>query len=211
MAMWNRINAVLAIALVLGLAPAAVLAQVVLASIKIHHDAEPPYTVIDVGYSVPPSEAMEAAFTPGGMAEIANRVRAYEEQSVQIHIPALLDYGSSGSYSNVRISAGNGGVSLDPNALEQTKKEVWTGNLSITEFTRDVLAGSYSWTLLLVLANAHRLPTLFRVFSQPKPDNPPANYPEEVWPLWFSAHAFRHTRQFTSLFLIAVILDTVIY
>ena len=74
-----------------------------------------------------------------------------------------------------------------------------------------VAAGSYSWTLLLVLANVHRLPTLFRVFSEPKPDSPPSNYPEEVWPRWFSAYAFRHTRQFTSLFLVAVILDTVIY
>ena len=74
-----------------------------------------------------------------------------------------------------------------------------------------VAAGSYSWTLLLVLANVHRIPTLFRVFSEPKPDSPPSNYPEEVWPLWFSAHAFRHTRRFTSLFLLGVVIDTLFF
>jgi hypothetical protein len=30
------------------------------------------------------------------------------------------------------------------------------------------------------------------------------------WPLWFSAYAFRHTRRFTSLFLLSVILDTLL-
>ena len=74
-----------------------------------------------------------------------------------------------------------------------------------------VIAGSYSWTLLLVLVNAYRLPPLFRVFSASKPDRAPDNYPDEIWPLWFSAHAFRHTRRFTSLFLLAVILDTLFY
>ncbi|TCZ46515.1 prenyltransferase, partial [Roseicella aquatilis] len=29
-----------------------------------------------------------------------------------------------------------------------------------------------------------------------------------IWPLWFSAFAFRHTRQFTSLFLLGLIADT---
>ena len=74
-----------------------------------------------------------------------------------------------------------------------------------------VAAGSFSWLLLLVLVNLPRLPGLFRVFSDPKPAHPPQSYPREVWPLWFSAQAFRHTRQFTSLFLVGVILDTLLY
>jgi 1,4-dihydroxy-2-naphthoate octaprenyltransferase len=71
-----------------------------------------------------------------------------------------------------------------------------------------VLAGSFGWPLLLVLASLPDLPRLFRVFRQPKPQLPPGDYPENVWPLWFSAHAFRHTRRFTSLFLLGVVLDT---
>ena len=74
-----------------------------------------------------------------------------------------------------------------------------------------VTAGSYSWTLLLVLISAPRLRQLTNVLSHPKPQTQPENYPDEVWPLWFSAHAFRHTRTFTSLFLLGVVLDTVFY
>ena len=74
-----------------------------------------------------------------------------------------------------------------------------------------VAAGSYSWTLLVVLINLPRMKSLLGVFAAPKPENQPSNYPDEIWPLWFSAHAFRHTRRFTSLFLLGVILDTIIY
>jgi 1,4-dihydroxy-2-naphthoate octaprenyltransferase len=74
-----------------------------------------------------------------------------------------------------------------------------------------VAAGSFSWALLLVLLNLPALPALFKVYQHPKPEQPPQSYPEEVWPLWFSAHAFRHTRRFTSLFLVGVVLDTLIY
>lgn len=74
-----------------------------------------------------------------------------------------------------------------------------------------VLAGSFSWVLLLVLLSATSWPRLQAVFSQPKPERPPTDYPEDVWPLWFSAHAFRHTRQFTTLFLVGVVLDTILH
>jgi 1,4-dihydroxy-2-naphthoate octaprenyltransferase len=52
---------------------------------------------------------------------------------------------------------------------------------------------------------------VWSVYAEPKPEQPPADYPEDVWPLWFSAFAFRHTRRFTSLFLIAVVIDTLFY
>ena len=74
-----------------------------------------------------------------------------------------------------------------------------------------VLAGSFSWALLLVLVSARSWPRLQAVFSQPKPERPPAEYPDDIWPLWFSAHAFRHTRQFTTLFLTGVVLDTLLH
>ena len=73
-----------------------------------------------------------------------------------------------------------------------------------------VATGSFGWALLLVLLNLPNLPELFRVYQQPKPTDKPGDYPEEVWPLWFSAHAFRHTRRFTSLFLVGVVLDTLL-
>ena len=73
-----------------------------------------------------------------------------------------------------------------------------------------VATGSFGWPLLLVFLNLHRLAPLFTVFAVPKPGAMPDGYPPEVWPLWFSAQAFRHTRQFTSLFLLGVIVDTLL-
>jgi 1,4-dihydroxy-2-naphthoate octaprenyltransferase len=73
-----------------------------------------------------------------------------------------------------------------------------------------VVTGLFGWPLLLVLFNLIRLPDLIAVYKNPKPEAPPEGYPEDVWPLWFSAYAFRHTRQFTSLFLVAVIIDTLL-
>jgi 1,4-dihydroxy-2-naphthoate octaprenyltransferase len=74
-----------------------------------------------------------------------------------------------------------------------------------------VLAGSFHWPLLLVLANIPSLPALLRVLGRGKPGAPPESYPPHVWPLWFSAHAFSHTRRFTTLFLAGVLLDTLLY
>tara|TARA_R110002049_G_scaffold208811_14_gene379341 strand:- start:4016 stop:5008 length:993 start_codon:yes stop_codon:yes gene_type:complete len=74
-----------------------------------------------------------------------------------------------------------------------------------------VLAGSFHWPLLLVLLNVPRLPALFGELRSSKPESPPGWFPASVWPLWFSAHAFSHTRRFTSLFLVGVLLDTILY
>jgi 1,4-dihydroxy-2-naphthoate octaprenyltransferase len=73
-----------------------------------------------------------------------------------------------------------------------------------------VVAGGFGWPLLLVLAGLPLLPALFTVFGSPKPAVAPADYPPDIWPLWFSAHAFRHTRRFTSLFLAGLVLDTLL-
>ncbi|NND66275.1 MAG: prenyltransferase [Halioglobus sp.] len=73
-----------------------------------------------------------------------------------------------------------------------------------------VLAGGFGWALLLVLANMPTLPALWQAFRAPKPAAPPDDYPADIWPLWFAALAFRHTRHFTSLFLLAVVADTLL-
>jgi 1,4-dihydroxy-2-naphthoate octaprenyltransferase len=50
----------------------------------------------------------------------------------------------------------------------------------------------------------------YRVYMQPKPAAPPADYPSEGWPLWFVAFAFLHNRRFGLLFLLGLILDIVV-
>jgi 1,4-dihydroxy-2-naphthoate octaprenyltransferase len=68
-----------------------------------------------------------------------------------------------------------------------------------------VVTGAAHWLLLAVLIN---LPVLWRLreaFGSPKPDSRPEGFPEAIWPLWFSALAFDHTRKFTSLFVLALL------
>ncbi len=74
-----------------------------------------------------------------------------------------------------------------------------------------VLAGTFHWPLLLVLGALVIVPQVTRAYSQPKPAEPPEDYARDVWPLWFSAWAFRHTRRFTSLFLLGLVLDSLLY
>ncbi len=73
-----------------------------------------------------------------------------------------------------------------------------------------VLTGAFSWPLLLVFASLPSLRRNLRMLGGPKPDRRPESYPEKLWPLWFSAACFRHTRHFTPLFLLGVILDTLL-
>jgi 1,4-dihydroxy-2-naphthoate octaprenyltransferase len=44
-------------------------------------------------------------------------------------------------------------------------------------------------------------------FGQPKPDAPPAGFP--VWPLWFAAIAFVHTRRAGSLLVLGLVVAAV--
>jgi 1,4-dihydroxy-2-naphthoate octaprenyltransferase len=70
-----------------------------------------------------------------------------------------------------------------------------------------VLSGSLSWLLLVVAAALPWYVRALRVYRQPRPAAPPAEYPPNIWPLWFSAFAFQHTRRFGSLFLLGLAAD----
>ncbi len=70
-----------------------------------------------------------------------------------------------------------------------------------------VLSGSLSWLLLTVLFALPWYVRALRVFRQPRPAAPPPEYPASIWPLWFAALAFQHTRRFGGLFLLGLALD----
>jgi 1,4-dihydroxy-2-naphthoate octaprenyltransferase len=56
-----------------------------------------------------------------------------------------------------------------------------------------VAAGALPWPSLAALG---ALPLFFRArkaLHRPRPERPPRNFP--VWPLWFAAFAFTHTRR----------------
>ena len=70
-----------------------------------------------------------------------------------------------------------------------------------------VVTGREHWLLLAVLIGAPQLLKFLGTLQKPKPDERPERYPEGIWPLWFSAHAFAHTRVFTTLFVGALLLS----
>jgi len=70
-----------------------------------------------------------------------------------------------------------------------------------------VVLGALPWPALLSLGAVPKLVQAWKAFSQPKPDEPPAGFP--VWPLWFAAVAFVHTRRAGSLLVLGLIVAAV--
>lgn len=73
-----------------------------------------------------------------------------------------------------------------------------------------VYTGYWGWPMLLTLLVLPSLWTVYRMFSQPRPTEPPADYPPNVWPLWYVAAAFWFTRRFGLVFVAALVLDTLL-
>lgn len=73
-----------------------------------------------------------------------------------------------------------------------------------------VVFGTEHWLLLAVLLGVPRLRRFLATLAESKPQERPERYPDGIWPLWFSAHAFAHTRVFTSLFVAALLLSWVL-
>jgi 1,4-dihydroxy-2-naphthoate octaprenyltransferase len=46
------------------------------------------------------------------------------------------------------------------------------------------------------------------MYRHSRPKERPADYPAEVWPLWFVASAFTFSRRFGMLYLLGLMLDT---
>ena len=70
-----------------------------------------------------------------------------------------------------------------------------------------VASGAFSWLLLAVLGALPWYRYALMAYRQPRPDVPPKEYPPGIWPLWYAAFAFQHTRRFGGLFLLGLALD----
>jgi 1,4-dihydroxy-2-naphthoate octaprenyltransferase len=87
------------------------------------------------------------------------------------------------------------------------------GEARARSWVRGIIAAQYGATLLLVLTGwlpwlaavslfaARKGGEVWRVCGRERPVEPPEGYPEGVWPLWFAAYAFDHSRVFGGLFL----------
>lgn len=73
-----------------------------------------------------------------------------------------------------------------------------------------VLTGELGWPLVVVGGALGWYRLVFHVFRQPRPAVPPPEYPPNVWPLWYSAFAFQHTRRFGALYVAALVGDVLL-
>ncbi len=70
-----------------------------------------------------------------------------------------------------------------------------------------VASGYVSVLLLTVLLALRWYVWAVRVYWHARPAAPPPEYPPNIWPLWYAAFAFQHTRRFGSLFLLGLAAD----
>jgi len=63
------------------------------------------------------------------------------------------------------------------------------------------------WVALIAFA-IPRLLYVLKIYSRPKPEKPPENYP--VWPLWFVSAAFHHNKLAGGMFVLGLILNLLI-
>jgi 1,4-dihydroxy-2-naphthoate octaprenyltransferase len=73
-----------------------------------------------------------------------------------------------------------------------------------------VLTGYFSPLMLIVLLALYTLPRVWGTYRAPKPEAAPAGYPENTWPLWFSAMSFYHNRAYGLLLLVGLVLGLVV-
>lgn len=71
-----------------------------------------------------------------------------------------------------------------------------------------VLMGTLGVWVLLVLLAIPRLIQVLKIYLEPKPTEPPEDYP--VWPLWYVSAAFHHNKLAGGMFLVGLILNLVI-
>ena len=71
-----------------------------------------------------------------------------------------------------------------------------------------VFTGTLGLWLLLVGLAIPRLVRVLKIYREPKPTEPPEDYP--VWPLWYVSAAFYHNKLAGGMFVLGLILNLII-
>jgi 1,4-dihydroxy-2-naphthoate octaprenyltransferase len=69
------------------------------------------------------------------------------------------------------------------------------------------LSGTLDVWILLVFLAIPRLMSVLKIYNEPKPSEPPEDYP--VWPLWYVSAAFYHNKLAGGMFVLGLILNLV--
>ena len=67
-----------------------------------------------------------------------------------------------------------------------------------------VAVGALPWPVAVVAGGLPVLVTAWRQLGEPRPDEPPEGFP--IWPLWFAAFAFLHTRRAGLLLVVGLLI-----
>ena len=71
-----------------------------------------------------------------------------------------------------------------------------------------VVVGALSVACVVVLLAVPRLVEVLKTYGKPRPEAPPENYP--VWPLWYVAAAFVHTRRAGGLLVLGLLVGAIL-
>ena len=71
----------------------------------------------------------------------------------------------------------------------------------------DIAVGALPWPAIIAFAALPAAVQAWRALGQPRPAQPPADFP--IWPLWFAAFAFLHTRRAGALLVLGLIVAAV--
>ncbi len=73
-----------------------------------------------------------------------------------------------------------------------------------------VVQGYLALSLLLVFLAVPKAKQAVSVLLKPRPEEPPPEYPQDAWPIWFVGATFIHNRSFGTMFMLGLILDVVL-
>ncbi|HKF91449.1 MAG TPA: prenyltransferase [Acidimicrobiia bacterium] len=98
-----------------------------------------------------------------------------------------------------------------PVLLGESKARALTQGMMISFYVLVILlvgTGTLPIAALIVLLALPKLAKVWGPFSQPKPAEPPEGFP--IWPLWFAALAFVHTRRAGGLLVLGLIAGVIL-
>ena len=104
------------------------------------------------------------------------------------------------------------GIRTLPVLLGEQRARLWVVGMIIVQLLLIgalVLLNQAPWLLLLCFLNVPAARRVIEAFGAPKPTQRPADYPAEVWPLWFAHQAFVLNKRFSGLFLLGLSLAVV--
>jgi 1,4-dihydroxy-2-naphthoate polyprenyltransferase len=73
-----------------------------------------------------------------------------------------------------------------------------------------VVIGFFTPAMLIVLLALTLVPSVWRIYRRPYPEERPQDFPPEAWPTYFAATSFVHNRRYGLFFLLGLLADAAI-